>query len=232
MAPIELWYWPTSNGFKIAIAMEEMELDYTLVPINIGAGEQFREDFLAITPNHRIPAIVDPDGPGGRYTLFESGAILLYLANKTGKFLPADDAGKFRAIEWLMFQMGGIGPMFGQANHFRAYAPEKIPYAIERYTNEVRRLYGVLEKRLSQASYLAGEEFTIADMAAFPWARNFERYDVDLADFPSVGRWVEAVGARPGVQRGMQVLADRRRQGAITDAERENMFGATQYQRR
>lgn len=232
MAAIELWYWPTSNGHKISIAMEEMGLDYTVIPVNIGAGEQFREEFLAITPNHRIPAIVDPEGPGGRYTLFESGAILLYLAKKSGRFLPVDDAGYYRTLEWLMFQMGGVGPMFGQANHFRAYAPETIQYAIDRYTNEVRRLLGVLDTRLGQAAYLGGDDYTIADIATFPWARNHGRYDIDIDGFPNVRRWLEAVGGRTAVKRGLAVLADKRRQGAITDAERENMFGATQYQRR
>ncbi len=227
---IEAWSWPTPNGHKVHIALEELGLPYKVVPVNIGAGDQFKPEFLAITPNHRIPAIVDPDGPGGkRIALFESGAILIYLAEKAGKLLPADPAARYAALQWLMFQMGGVGPMFGQFGHFNNYAKEKLPYAIERYGNEVQRLHRVLEKRLSQAEYLAGDEYSIADIATFPWVRNPDRRGIDLAEYPSVKRWHDAIAARPAVQRGVEVLADKARTTPITDAEREVMFGKTQF---
>ncbi len=226
---IEVWSWPTPNGHKVHIALEEMALPYTVVPVNIGTGDQFKPEFLAITPNHRIPAIVDPDGPGGRFTLFESGAILMYLAEKTGKLLPADPAHRYECLQWLMFQMGGVGPMFGQYNHFAAYAPEKLPYAIARYTNEVARLHRVLEVRLSKAEWLAGDAYSIADIATFPWIRNPDRRGIDLADYPGVKRWHDAIAGRPAVERGVTVLADNQRKGPISDKERENMFGAAQF---
>ncbi len=228
--PIQLWTWTTPNGHKVHIALEELGLPYTVVPVDIGAGDQFKPEFLAITPNHRIPAIVDPDGPGGQpFSLFESGAILIYLAEKTGRLLPTDAAERYTCLQWLMFQMGGVGPMFGQWNHFAAYAPEKLPYAIERYGNEVKRLHRVLEKRLEQSEYLAGGAYSIADIATFPWVRNPDRRGIDLADYPAVRRWHDAIAARPAVQRGVAVLADRQRQGPITDAQREVMFGSTQF---
>lgn len=228
--PIELWSWPTPNGHKVHIALEELALPYTVVPVDIGAGEQFRPEFLAITPNHRIPAIVDPDGPGGRkFSLFESGAIMIYLGEKAGRLLPADPAARYICLQWLMFQMGGVGPMFGQYNHFAAYAPEKIPYAIERYSNEVARLHRVLEKRLQAAEYLAGAEYSIADIATFPWVRNPDRRGIDLADYPAVQRWHDAIASRPAVQRGVAVLADRQRQGPMDEKQREVMFGKTQF---
>ena len=228
--PIEAWTWPTPNGHKLHIALEELGLPYTVIPVNIGAGEQFRPDFLAITPNHRIPAIVDPDGPGGKpLHLFESGAILIYLAEKTGRLIPADPAQRYACLQWLMFQMGGVGPMFGQYNHFAAYAPEKLPYAIERYASEVKRLHRVLEKRLSGSEFLAGPEYSIADIATFPWIRNPDRRGIDLADYPAVHRWHDTIAARPAVQRGVAVLADRQRRGQISSAERENLFGTTQF---
>jgi GST-like protein len=227
---IEVWSWPTPNGHKVHIALEELGLPYTVVPINIGQGEQFRPEFLAITPNHRIPAIVDPDGPGGqRIELFESGAILIYLAEKAGKLLPAAPQGRYRALQWLMWQMGGVGPMFGQYNHFANYAPEKLPYAIERYGNEVQRLYRVLDKGLAGGAYLAGDEYSIADIATYPWVRNPQSRGVSLDALPNVARWIETIEARPAVQRGVQVLAERRRQGTISDAEREILFGKTQF---
>lgn len=230
---IEVWTWPTPNGHKVHIALEELGLAYKVVPVNIGAGEQFRPEFLAITPNHRIPAIVDPQGPGGRpLRLFESGAILIYLAEKAGALIPKDPAARYTCLQWLMFQMGGVGPMFGQYGHFHNYAPEKIPYAMERYAKEVQRLHRVLEKRLSEAPYLAGDEYSIADIATFPWLRFPERRGVNLDDFPHVKRWHDAIAARPAVQRGVEVLSDRQRRGSITDAERENLFGATQFQAR
>ncbi|MDE2005062.1 MAG: glutathione S-transferase N-terminal domain-containing protein [Rhodospirillales bacterium] len=230
---IEAWTWPTPNGHKIHIALEELGLPYKVIPINIGKGEQFRPEFLAITPNHRIPAIVDPDGPGGApLRLFESGAILIYLSEKTGgKLIPADPAGRYACLQWLMFQMGGVGPMFGQYNHFANYAVEKLPYAIERYTNEVKRLHRVLETRLTEAPYLAGAEYSIADIATFPWIRNPDRRGVDLADYPSIRRWHDAIAARPAVQRGVAVLADNQRRGAMSAEERENLFGKTQFSR-
>lgn len=229
--PIEVWTWPTPNGHKVHITLEELGLPYTVVPVNIGAGEQFRPDFLAITPNHRIPAIVDPDGPGGKpLALFESGAILIYLAEKTGRLIPADPAGRYTCLQWLMFQMGGVGPMFGQYGHFHAYAPEQIPYAKDRYAKEVGRLHRVLDKRLSEAPYLAGEEYSIADIATFPWIRNPARRNIDLADFPNVLRWHDAIAARPAVQRGCEVLAQNQRVGAISEKEREVLFGNTQFQ--
>jgi len=186
---IEVWTWPTPNGHKVHIALEELGLSYKVIPVNIGAGEQFKPEFLAINPNHRIPAIVDPEGPGKPLKLFESGAILIYLAEKTGgKLIPKDPIGRYKCLEWMMFQMGGVGPMFGQWNHFAAYAVEKIPYAIERYTNEVKRLHRVLEHRLAEARYLAGDEYSLADIITFPWIRGAERRNIDLGDYPSVER--------------------------------------------
>ena len=227
---IEAWTWPTPNGHKVHIALEELGLPYRVIPVDIGAGQQFQPEFLAITPNHRIPAIVDPDGPGGTpLTLFESGAILIYLAEKAGGLIPADPAARLRCLQWLMFQMGGIGPMFGQYNHFAAYAPEKLPYAIERYSNEVTRLHRVLDKRLADMPFLAGPEYSIADIATFPWVRNPERRNIDLADYPAVKRWHDTIAARPAVQRGVAVLYESQRTGPVTDQWRENMFGKSQF---
>jgi GSH-dependent disulfide-bond oxidoreductase len=228
---LELWTWPTPNGHKVHIALEELGLEYKVIPINIGAGDQFKPEFLKITPNHRIPAIVDPDGPGGKpFTLFESAAILIYLSERNdGRLIPKDPIGRYKCLEWMMFQMGGVGPMFGQWNHFAAYAVEKIPYAIERYTNEVKRLHRVLEHRLAESQWLAGDAYSMADIITFPWIRGAERRNIDLADYPSVKRWHDEIAARPAVQRGVAVLADRQRQGTISDVERENMFGATQF---
>ena len=227
---IDVWTWPTPNGHKVHIALEELGLPYTVIPVNIGAGEQFKPEFLAITPNHRIPAIVDHEGPGGQpIALWESGAILIYLAEKAGRLMPEAPRARFACLQWLMFQMGGVGPMFGQYNHFAAYAPEKLPYAIDRYTNEVKRLHRVLEKALSASGYLAGPEYTIADIASFAWVRNPDRRGIDLAEYPAVKRWHDAIAARPAVQRGVAVLAESQRKGAISDKERENMFGAAQF---
>ncbi len=229
---IDLYTWPTPNGHKLHIMLEETGLDYTVIPIDIGAGDQFDPDFLKISPNNKMPAMVDRDGPGGApYAMFESGAMLIYLAEKCGRFMPQETRARFDVIKWLMFQMGHIGPMLGQAHHFRAYAPEPIPYAIERYTNEAARLYKVLDVRLGEAAYLAGDDYSIADIAVFPWLRSHERQGQDLADFANVERWFETIAARPAVERGVAVLADRRRAGPITEREREVMFGATQYQR-
>ncbi|MBR0679194.1 glutathione S-transferase family protein [Roseomonas eburnea] len=228
---LQVWTWPTPNGHKVHILLEELGLPYEVVPVAIGKGEQFRAEFLAITPNHRIPAIVDPDGPGGeRFSLFESGAILIYLAEKAGSDLwPKDPATRYRCLQWVMFQMGGVGPMFGQYNHFANYAAEKLPYAIERYSNEVARLHRVLDKRLGESAYLAGTDYTIADIATFPWIRNPGRRNVDLDLYPNVRRWHDAIAARPAVRRGVAVLAEHQRQGTMTDAERDIMFGKTQF---
>ena len=231
---IEAWTWPTPNGHKIHIALEELGLPYKIVPVNIGKGEQFSPEFLAITPNHRIPAIVDSDGPDGKpFTLFESAAILMYLSEKCGgELIPRDPVGKYRCMEWMMFQMGGVGPMFGQYNHFASYAVEKIPYAIDRYSNEVKRLCRVLDKRLSDAEFLAGDEYSMADIITFPWIRNPERRGIDMSVLPHLKRWHDSVAARPAVQRGVQILAENQRIGQITDAERENYFGKTKFSAR
>ncbi len=227
---IEAWTWPTPNGHKLHIMLEETGLPYKVIPVDIRAGDQFRPEFLAITPNHRIPAIVDTEGPDGRpFKLFESGAILIYLAEKTGKFIPTDPVARYTCLQWLMFQMGGVGPMFGQYNHFANYAPEKIPYAIERYSNEVKRLYRVLNKRLSEAEYLAGSEYSIADIATFPWARNPQRRGVEIEEYPAVKRWLDAIAARPAVVRGLQVPADRASQAPLTEEQRSILFGTTQF---
>ena len=228
---IDVYTWPTPNGHKVHIMLEECGLPYTVHAVDIGAGDQFKPEFLKISPNNKIPAIVDSDGPDGKpISMFESGAILLYLAGKTGRFLPKDVRGKYVALEWLMFQMGGVGPMFGQAHHFRIYAPEKIEYAINRYTNEAKRLYAVMDKRLAQAPYFAGE-YGIADMAIFPWTRSHANQGVDLTDYPNVRRWFDIVGSRPAVQRGVAVLADRRKP-TVDDKAREMLFGKTQYEKR
>ena len=203
---IELYTWGTSNGRKASIVLEEMELPYNVHPIHIGEGDQFTPEFTAINPNQKIPAIVDPDGPGGRpITLFESGAILIYLGEKTGKFLPADPAGRYETFQWLMFQMGGIGPIFGQVHHFKRAAPEQVPYALERYGKEALKLYGVLDGRLANHEWLAADQYTIADMATYPWVFRHVWQEIDLGQFPHVKRWYDAITARPAVQRGMEV---------------------------
>jgi GST-like protein len=201
--PIELYYWPTPNGFKISIMLEECGLPYTLIPVNISKGEQFKPDFLKISPNNRMPAIVDPNGPGGKpISIFESGAILQYLGRKTGKFYPADERGRVEVEQWLYWQMGGLGPMAGQLNHFKGYAVETLTYAINRYANEVHRLYGVMNIRLKDRDFLAGK-YSIADMACVGWANLWERQGIDLNEFPNVKRWLETIKARPAVKRGM-----------------------------
>jgi len=228
---IDAYSWATPNGHKVHIMLEECGLPYTVHAIDIGAGDQFKPEFLKISPNNKIPAIVDPHGPDGKpISLFESGAILIYLAGKTGTLLPTDTRGKYLALQWLMFQMGSIGPMLGQAHHFRLYAPEKIDYAINRYTNEAKRLYGVMDRRLREAEFFAGD-YSIADIAIFPWTRSHANQGVDLADYPNFQRWYRVVEARPAVQRGVQVLADRRKP-LVDDKARDALFGATQYQRR
>jgi len=202
---IDFYTWTTPNGRKVSIMLEETGLPYRVHAIDISKGDQFKPEFVAINPNSKIPAIVDPDGPDGRpISIFESGAILIWLAEKTGQFLAADQRRRSEALQWLMFQMGGVGPMFGQAHHFRKFAPEPVPYAIERYTKEAQRLYGVLDRRLAEASYLAGD-YSIADMATYPWVARHEWQGVSLDEHPNVKRWFEAIGARPAVQRGMAV---------------------------
>jgi GSH-dependent disulfide-bond oxidoreductase len=228
---IEVYSWPTPNGHKVHVMLEECALPYKAVPVDIGKGDQFRSDFLAISPNNKIPAIVDPDGPDGQpISLFESGAILLYLAGKTGRFLPVSTRGKYEVLQWLMFQMGSVGPMLGQAHHFRIYAPQKIPYAIERYTNEAKRLYGVMNKRLAKRRYLGGPEYSIADIATFPWLRSWKNQGIDWDDYPHLKGWFDEIAARPAVMRGVEVLAGLRK--PLTDDQaREVLFGAQQYQR-
>lgn len=229
---IDVYSWATPNGHKVHIMLEECGLPYRVHPINIGAGDQFQPEFLKISPNNKIPAIVDSVGPDGQpISLFESGAILLYLAAKTGKLLPRSDRQKFEVLQWLMFQMGGVGPMLGQAHHFRIYAPEKIEYAIKRYTNEAKRLYGVMDKQLATHRYIAGDEYTIADVAIFPWLRSWQNQGIDWADYPHLRKWFDEIAARPAVIRGVQVLADQRKP-LVDDKAREYMFGAAQYQKR
>jgi GST-like protein len=228
---IELFSWPTPNGQKVHIALEETGLPYKITPVNISAGEQFSAEFLAITPNHRIPVIIDHAAPGGALNLFESGAILVYLAEKAGNFIPTDAAGRYTCLQWLMFQMGGIGPMFGQFAHFNVYAPEKIPYAIERYKNESRRLVGVLETRLKQDDYLAGT-YSIADMAAYPWIHIAAGKSFAWDNYPAVKRWHDAIAARPAVQRGMALLSEHRKPGKMDEKMKDILFGATQFEKR
>jgi GST-like protein len=208
--PIELWYWPTPNGFKVSIMLEECGLPYTMIPVNISKGEQFEPEFLKIAPNNRMPAIVDSQGPGGRpISIFESGAILQYLGRKTGKFYPADERARVEVEQWLFWQMGGIGPMAGQLNHFKHYARETLPYAIKRYEDEVNRLYGVANKRLADREFLAGR-YSIADMACVGWVNMWKRQDQNIDDFPHLKRWLETLKARPAVQRGMALGAELR----------------------
>jgi GSH-dependent disulfide-bond oxidoreductase len=228
---IEVYSWATPNGHKVHVMLEECGLPYRVHAIDIGAGEQFDPAFLAISPNNKIPAIVDPDGPEGRpISLFESGAILLYLAGKTGKFLPEGVSAKYEVLQWLMFQMGSVGPMLGQTHHFRIYAPERIPYAVDRYTNEARRLYGVMDKRLGHAKYLGGAEYSIADIAVFPWLRSWKNQGIDWNDYPNLKGWFDEVAGRPAVKRGVEVLAERRKP-LTDDKSRSILFGDEQYKR-
>ena len=227
---IELYFWPTPNGFKITIALEELGLPYEVKPINIGKGEQFAPEFLAFSPNNRMPAIIDKDGPDGKpISIFESGAILQYLAKKTGKLIPRDERGQIEVTEWLMWQMGGFGPMLGQAHHFNIYAKEKIAYGMERYSNEANRLYGVLEKRLQKADYVVGNEMTIADIAIFPWTRTYYNQGVDIKAYPLVEAWRTRMFSHPSVQRGMKVGAEWREDlSQLTGDDWDKMFGMKQ----
>ena len=227
--PIELHYWPTPNGHKITIMLEECALPYEIKPVNIAAGEQFKPEFLAISPNNRMPAIVDPDGPGHKpISVFESGAILQYLGRKTGKFFPAEERACVEVEQWLFWQMGGLGPMAGQAHHFRNYAPDKIQYGIDRYTQECNRLYGVMNKRLADRDYLAGA-YSIADMACFPWIRPYKNQGQDLAEFPHLKAWFERMEARPAVAKAVLVGADlRKNYDLANDKEAQKvLFGQT-----
>ena len=229
---IDLYYWPTPNGHKIPIMLEETGLAYEVHPVNMLRGEQFDPDFLKISPNNKIPAIVDRDGSDGEpFSLFESGAILQYLAEKTGQFMPTDTRGKYVVLQWLNFQVAAVGPMFGQCGHFLGYAPEKIPYAIDRYRNETLRLYGVMDKRLGEVPYLAGE-YSIADMATYPWVHVRWFHEIDIDKFPNVQRWYEAVGERPAVQTGCALLEDEMKIGDPDEDAREALFGSQQLERR
>jgi len=229
---IDLYTWPTPNGHKIHIMLEECALPYRVHPVNIGAGDQFQSDFLKISPNNKVPALIDSEGPDGKpISLFESGAILVYLAAKTGQFMPKSDRAKYEVLQWLMFQMAGVGPMLGQAHHFRIYAPEKIDYAVNRYTNEAKRLYGVMDKRLQSSRWLGGNSYSIADIAVFPWLRSWQNQGIDWADYPQLKDWFDRITARPAVQRAVQVLADARKP-VQDDQARQNLFGSAQYQKR
>jgi len=231
---IKHYYWPTPNGHKTAIMLEEVGLEYELHPINILEGEQFNPEFIDISPNNRIPAIVDTDGPQGKpYAVFESGAILMYLAEKTGKLWPVDLAARYDAIQWLMFQVGNVGPMFGQNGYFQGYCPEDVPLARERYHNVSNQLYGVMDRRLADSEYLAGPEYSIADVATVPWTMPKQRdmHRIDITQYPNVKRWGDSIAARPAVQRGIALLSDSMKVGNPTDKAYDNMFGGTQFQR-
>ncbi len=224
---IDLHYWPTPNGHKITIFLEEAGLDYTIHPVDISAGDQFKPAFLAISPNNRMPAIVDrdPADGGAPISVFESGAILQYLAEKTGRFLPADLRGRVTVNEWLFWQVGGLGPMAGQNHHFVQYAPEQIPYAIDRYVKETGRLYGVLNKRLAGRAFIAGDDYTIADMAAYPWIVPHSRQRQNLDDFPELKRWFETIRERPAVQRAYEKAAPWTSRPTVTDEGKKILFG-------
>lgn len=231
---IHLYFWSTPNAYKVSILLEELAMPYTVVPVHIGKGEQFHPDFLKINPNNKVPAIVDDDGPDGQpLQLFESGAIMMYLAEKAGSdLLPADRRAHYAVVQWLMFQMGGVGPMLGQAHHFRKYAPERIEYAVNRYTSEARRLYRVLDQRLSESEYMAGDSYSLADIATYPWLRPYKWQGQDIEQWPHLKRWYMAVRVRPAVQRGLAVLSEKvDRSGAKPDGERwNNLFGDAQFQ--
>lgn len=223
---IDLYYWPTPNGFKISIMLEECGLPYRIKPVHIGKGDQFKPEFLALNPNHRMPVIVDNDAQGGPLSIFESGAILVYLAEKTGQFLPADTRLRFDVMQWLFWQMAGLGPMAGQAGHFVIYQEGKHAYATERYTNEYGRLLAVIERRLQDRDFLAGE-YSIADMACLPWVLPYEKLGLDVDELPRLAAWVEALRARPAVQRGLEVGKDLRSDRPLTEEERKTLYGQT-----
>jgi GST-like protein len=226
---IHLYYWPTPNGHKASIMLEETGLPYEVHPIDILAGGQFAPEFLAISPNNRIPAIVDDDADGGRLAICESGAILIYLAERTGRLLPAAGAARFRVLQWLMFQVAHVGPMFGQCGHFRGYAPEPVPYAIDRYCGETHKLYGVMDRQLAGNEYLAGD-YSIADIAVLPWVAPKVRqlHQIDVDEFPHVVRWIACMMERPAVRRGLQLLEGQMKLGDPTEEAREALFGERQ----
>ena len=224
---IQLYTWPTPNGHKVQIMLEELGVPYDVKPVDITEGEQFTPEFLAVNPNNKVPVIVDPDGPAGKpYTVIETGAILIYLADKFYRFMPTDPEGRYDALQWLMWQMGGLGPMVGQAQHFFSYAVEKHRYSIERYTSESYRLARVMEERLGEREFLVGD-YSIVDMACFPWVRVHKMANMTLKDFPNVTRWYSAVRARPAVDRGLKVLLDKWKSIPDTPGARENLFGTT-----
>jgi GST-like protein len=233
---LDLYFWSTPNGYKVSILLEELALPYNVIPVHIGKGDQFKPEFLKLSPNNKIPALMDPDGPGGEpITLFESGAIMMYLAEKSGwKFMPRDMRARYDVIQWLMFQMGGVGPMLGQAHHFRKYATEQIEYAVNRYTNEAARLYGVIDRRLGETQFLAGDDYSIADMATYPWLRAHKWQGQDIGAYPNIQRWYDVVRARPAVQRGIAVLAEKVEKSAAkpTGERWDTLFGTKQFQAR
>jgi GST-like protein len=229
---IDVYSWATPNGHKVHILLEELGLPYQVHPVDIGAGDQFKPEFLRISPNNKVPALVDSDGPDGKpIALFESGAILIYLAEKYNRFVPADPRERYEMLQWLMFQMAGIGPMLGQAHHFRIYAPEPVPYAIDRYTKEAKRLYGVLDRRLAEHQWVGCNEYSIADMAIWPWLRSWKNQGIEMTDFPNVAAWFEKIDQREAVQRGVKVLTELRKP-LLDETARRNLFGDQQYARR
>ncbi|MGC1678767.1 MAG: glutathione S-transferase N-terminal domain-containing protein [Candidatus Binataceae bacterium] len=238
---IDLYFWPTPNGYKITMMLEELALPYVVVPVNIGKGDQFSPTFLKISPNNKMPALTDSEGPGGKpISIFESGAILIYLAEKHGKFMPTEARGKYNVLQWLMFQMGTVGPMLGQAHHFRRYAPEKLQYAIDRYTNEASRIYNVIDRRLAEGEYLAGD-YSIADMATYPWLVPHKMQGQESDRYPNLKRWYEAIRSRPATQRSFAVMADivekmraqaQERQTPHDQESWNNLFGNKQFEKR
>ena len=233
---IDIYSWATPNGHKVHIMLEEcgqrLGKDWHAHAVDIGAGDQFQPDFLKLSPNNKIPAMLDSHGPNGKpFSLFESGAILVYLASKFGKFMPKSDGAKFETLQWLMFQMGGVGPMLGQAHHFRIYAPEKIDYAYDRYTNEAKRIYGVLDKQVQSRKFIAGNQYSIADIATFPWIRSWKNQGIDWSDYPALKDWFDRISERPAVKRGVDVLANLR-VPLTDDTAKQALFGATQYAKR
>jgi len=230
---LDLYAWPTPNAHKVSIMLEEIGLPYNVIPVNIGAGEQFEPSFLKISPNNRMPAIVDHDAPGGPVSIFESGAILMYLAEKTGQFWPTEVHKRYDVAQWVMWQMGGLGPMLGQANHFKYVAPEPMPYAVDRYVNETKRLFGILDHRLTDRDYIAGD-YSIADMASYSWSTIFTRLDIAIEEFPALQRWQSRIAERPAVKRGMALLADKRQTSPqpVDEKTREILYGKKQFERR
>jgi GST-like protein len=233
---IDIYSWATPNGHKVHIMLEEcgqrLGKDWHAHAVDIGAGDQFQPDFLKLSPNNKIPAMLDSHGPNGKpFSLFESGAILVYLASKFGKFMPKSDISKFETLQWLMFQMGGVGPMLGQAHHFRIYAPEKIDYAYDRYTNEAKRIYGVLDKQVQSRKYIAGNQYSIADIATFPWIRSWKNQGIDWSDYPALKDWFDRISERPAVKRGVDVLTSLR-VPLTDDTAKQALFGVTQYAKR